>query len=180
MWKNRKLYFMMLSLACFIAMGVCVIVNTAVSGTITWAMYPLTAIPFGWALSSLLLIRRWGILLSLTALTVCVFPFLYVTDKISPASGWFWPMGGPVTIAGLAALWVIFLLFRFTRMRIWYKGALAVFLMTAVVSPVINYHIACYVGTLGEEWLDIFINIFAGTAAAATLGIVGYARGKKQ
>ena len=175
--KIRKLAFISFSLACFVAAGTCVIVDTAVNRRITWAAYPLLSLAFAWAVSLPLLAKKHVVLLSLGALTALLLPYLFLLSKLTPVTDWFVPIGLPSAIAGSAAAWLLLLLFRYTKINMWYKEAASVFLLVSVVSPVINYFVDLYTGDYPFAW-DRLINVFAGIAAAGVLMVVGYTRSR--
>jgi peptidoglycan/LPS O-acetylase OafA/YrhL len=175
--KNNKLIFMIFTLACFVAAGVCLIVDMASNQQITWAVLPLLSIAFGWAALSPLSVKKHGILLSLCAVTLLTLPYLYLLNRIITTIDWFVPIGLPSAIAGIIALWVLFSLFRFAKMNIWGKLALSIFLLGAVISPVVNYFVDKHTGQNPFSW-DIFLTIMVAVAASAVLGISGYMKSK--
>ncbi|MCL2488731.1 MAG: hypothetical protein FWE80_08615 [Oscillospiraceae bacterium] len=177
MIKSRKLIFMLFTLACFIAMGTCLIVDIAINQQITWAAYPLLSIPFCWIILSPLLIKRYGKILAPCVLTLAVLPFLYFLAPITPAGDWFLPLGLPSAVAGIISGWMLYVLFLFTKINIWYKSAVSVFLLGVIVSPVISHFADAYAGT-EPSFLSYFINIFSCAIVSAILGILGYQKTK--
>ena len=177
--KNRKLIFMSFSLACFVAIGVCLIVNIAIDRQITWGAYPLVSIPFGWAVCSPALVKKHGMKLLLCSLTLLSLPYLYCISKITPATGWFIPLGLPSAIVGIISAWSLFLLFRYARICVWYKAAISVFWLGVVIAPAVNYFADTYVGGDPFSW-DRLLNAFACAVASAVLGILGYGRSKSK
>ena len=141
MYKNSKLVFGSFSFACVIAILTCMIVNFAIDRQITWAAYPLLAVPFGWLVLSPLTIKKYGAALSLFSLTLFTLPFLYVLDRLTPVESWFIPLGIPSAIVGAIAAWLFFLLFRFVKINAWYKSAITVFIAGVLVNPAINYFV---------------------------------------
>lgn len=171
--KNRKLFFLIFTLICFIAIGVSLIVDVAINKQVTWAMYPLISVVFGWALLSSLLAKKHGIFLSLTSLTLLILPYLYFLSQITPVTDWFIPVGLPSAIAGIVAIWILFLLFRFTKINIWYKSAITVFILCVGISPAFNYFMDIYMG-YEPFTLDRVISVFSCIIVTAVIGIVGY------
>jgi hypothetical protein len=176
--KNNKLIFMIFSLACFVAAGVCLIVDMALNRQITWAVCPLLSIAFGWAALSPLSAQKHGVLLSLGAVTLLILPYLYLLSKITAAMDWFAPIGLPSAIVGIIALWILFFLFRLAKMNIWGKLAISVFLLGAVTGPVVNYFVDTHMGQNPFSW-DMFLTVVAAVAASAVLGILGYVKSKQ-
>lgn len=175
--KNDKRLFMLFTLACVVAIGVCLIVNMAIDQQITWAAYPLLSVPFGWAMFSTLLIKKHGIIYFLCALTVLALPYLYLISKVTPVTDWFMPIGLPAALAGILAIWILFPLFRFVKMNAWYKAAFSVFLLGVVAGTIISYFIDVYLQMEPFKWYR-YIDIFSCLVAAAALAIVGYKKSK--
>ena len=173
--KMRKLIFMSFSLLCFIAAGVCLIVNIAIDRQITWAAYPLISIPFGWAVLAPVLVKNRGMTFLLCSLSLLAFPYLYFLSKITPVTDWFLPLGLPSAVAGVITCWFMFFLFCFIKTNIWYKAAISVFWLGVIVSSIINYFVDIYVGDNPFRWNNL-LNIFACVIAAAVLGILGYSK----
>jgi len=174
---NKKLIFMLFTLACFIAMGVCLIVDMAITKQITWSAYPLISIPFGWIAVSPLFIKKYGKILCPCALTLLILPYLYFLEKITPVSDWFFTLGLPSAVIGIVVGWIIYFLFRFIRINIWYKVAISVFLAGVVASPIINHFVNAYTQT-EPSFLNDFINVFSCIIVSAILGILGYRKTK--
>jgi len=173
MLKNKKLIFMLFTLACFVAMGVCLIVDMAITKQITWSAYPLISIPFGWVAVSPLLIKKYGKILCPCVLTLSVLPYLYFLEKVTPVSDWFFPLGLPSAVTGIVVGWVIYFLFRFIRISIWYKASICVFIAGVIASPITNHFVNAYTQT-EPSFLNNFINVFSCIVASAILGIFGY------
>ena len=176
--KNKKLIFMIYSLSCFVAAGICVIVNVAINRQITWAAYPLLSIAFGWAVFIPLLAKKHRIILILCTLTLLVLPYLYLLSKITPATDWFIPVGFPSAVIGIIALWILLPLYLFAKMNILYKSAISVFLLGVFGSTAINYFVDIYVKTNPFTW-DRYLSIFSCIVCSAVLGILGYMRSKR-
>jgi len=175
--KSKKLLFMIFTLVCFLAAGVCLIVNMAINQQITWAAYPILSISFGWAVLSLLFVKKHGIILLFCALTLLLPPYLYFISKITPVTDWFMPIGLPSAIAGIIASWILFLLFRLVKINIWYKLAISVFLLGVVISPIIVHFVELYLEAEPSHWYS-FLKAFICIIASAVLGMLGFRKSK--
>ena len=173
--RVSKAIFMAFTLMCLAAAGVCVIVDLALNRGVTWAAYPLLAIPFGWLAAAPLIFGKPAT--SLLALTALAFPFLFLLEKVTPVTGWFHQVGMPSAIAGAAFVWAFYLMFRYAKISLWFKSAAAVFLGGAVLSPVINYFADSFTG-YDRGFLESFVSIFSSVAVAVLLGVLGYIRRK--
>ena len=175
--KNKKLIFMVYTLSCFIAAGVCLIVDIAINRQITWAAYPLLSIAFGWTLLSSLLVKKHKIVSLLCALTLLILPYLYLLSKITPVTDWFLPIGLPSAIAGIIAMWILLPIYLFTKINILNKSAISVFLIGAV-NVAVDYFTDTALGINPFGW-ERWLSIFGCIIAAAVLAILGYIKSKK-
>jgi len=173
MSKNKKILFMIYALACFIAIGVCLIVDFALTRTITWSGIAIASIALGWCVTLPMFLNRFQLTLSLLTLSGLVFPFLwYIAEVTSPVS-WFFKLGIPVGGIGVILMWLIYLLFRFFKIHILYKSAVSVFISTVIASPFINHIIASYTAE-NVSLLNDIVNIFSGITVTIILVILGY------
>ena len=178
-YKTRKTIFMCFSLACFIAAVVCLIVDLAISKRITWATYPLVSIAFGWAVLTPLLAKKHGVALMLCSLTLFNLPYLFLMSKITPATDWFVPVGLPSAVAGVVSVWLLLLLFRYVKIKMWYKASIAIFWCGVVASTVINYYVNKYEGA-DPFSLSTILSASLCIIASAALGIIGYKKPKQK
>jgi len=177
MSKSQKFIFISFSILCIAAIIACIIVNYAIDRKITWSIYPILSIPFGWLLFMPLIIKKHGLLLSLCSLTLITLPYLFLLEKITPVRHWFLPLGIPSAIAGVITIWVLYLLYRFLKINLWYKIAVTVFLSGVITSPIIDYYVDTF---LYEEprWLDSIINIASCIIVSVALFLLGRKRSK--
>jgi hypothetical protein len=99
---HEKLFIMreVVTVCLAIAAGSAVAINFLVSGSITWAFYPVAAIVFIWLCVGLPLYlpRHPGIVLAAAA--IGLLGFLGVLDLIDgPSTHWFLPLGLPLALA---------------------------------------------------------------------------------
>jgi hypothetical protein len=175
MSKAKPILFMIFTLMCFIAAGICLIVDFALTRSITWSGISIASIVLGWFIICPLLFNKFQIPLSLATLSVVIFPYLWYIARITSPVSWFSTLGIPIGIIGIAFIWIIYLLFRLIKIHILYKSAVAVFLSTVIASPIINHIVAFYTVETAPLLQDI-VNIFAGITVTALLAIWGYKR----
>lgn len=97
---------------------VCAIVDVAVTNSISWSLYPISSALFVWCLLFPILYRgKRGILLSMLMLTVLIFPFLLVIDRISDAEGFVLRIGGVAAVIALVFLWIAILIMKGFKKR---------------------------------------------------------------
>jgi hypothetical protein len=169
---------MIFSLICVIAIGVPTIVNVAVAKTFTWAAYPTLGVTMAWLLMlPVLLLKKHGVLLGLTLLTLTIWPFLYLIEKFS-GGDWFVPIGLPAAAIGVVTLWLAYAIFRFIKWNMWYKLALITPLL-CLLSQLINALIYRFADD-EQSIISIVTNVFACVVLSLTLVIIGYATTKRQ
>lgn len=173
---NRKTIYMLFSMMCVIAVGVCVIVDVALNNNITWAWYPIISVVCGWLIATPGFFKKYA--LSLLTATMAVNPFLYLLNLITPVKDWYFKLGLPAALTGIAFAWIIYLMIRFLKINIWYKAAISVFLGGVAVSPVIDYFVNRF---LQQEMslLSLVTNIFSCVVTSAAFFIAGHIKNKK-
>jgi len=169
---------MLFSLACFITAGVCLIVDSAINRQVSWSIFPLMSIAFGFLVLSPLLLKKHGLLISMGAASLLAAPYLYLMNLITPGGDWFRPVGLPCAVIGIIALWVFYCLFRFVKINLWYQLAIDFFLSLVIVSPAIDYFISRYLNA-PTDWLSLIIHVFAGITASILFAVMGYAKNHK-
>ena len=171
---DKKVCFIIFTVLCIIAIGVCIIVDFALNKQITWAAYPILSVIVGWLILFPLIYRKYTI--SLCLLFVTVIPFLYFLNKITPEPDWFYGMGVPISIVGIVMVLVTYLLFRFAKINIWYKLAITVFL-AGIVSAIIDYIVDDFLRT-NTSLIITIINFLSCLLIAVLLWITGYLKNK--
>ena len=172
-----KLIFKIFSVACLVAIFTCLIVNFAIDRSITWALYPLLSVPFGWLVLTPLVVRRFGIPFTLCSFMIFVMPYLFLLEKITPVDNWFVGIGIPAAIVGVPFIWITYLLFRFLKISLWFKAAITVFLGGVVASPIINHYVNVFTNET-PSFFNRFINVFPCIVVTVLLVIMGVRRKK--
>jgi len=144
MSKSRKFIFSSFSIACIVAILTCFIVDYAINGYVSWSVYPLLSVVLGWLVLCPLLIKKRGVLLSLCSLTLFTLPYLFLLEKTTPVTDWFMPLGIPSAAVGIPAVWAIALVFRYLKISLWYKSAVAVFIAGVLANFIISYNVDMY------------------------------------
>jgi len=183
MFKNKNLWFMLFmlfALVCFVAIGTCLIVDVAVTGTMTWSGLTVASILFVWCVALPFFFSKRQVAWSLSIFTVLVLPFLWYLGEETVSVSWFMKLGLPLGIMSVGLAWLMYALFRFVKIHMLYRAAVTVLLVTVVANPIIHHLVGEFTGEKAALLISI-INIFSGVVAAAVLGIVGYCktRGKQ-
>jgi len=166
--------FLILTLLCIVAAGVCGIADFANHEAITWSAFVICSVMLAWAVMlPLFLSRGKRLLLSLATLSVLINPFLYFVDRSISARSWFLPIGLPVAITGIASLWIAVALFRFVKVNKWYLTAGIVAVLGFVTDNVLISCINRFAGTPLSLLVNI-ISIFSLAVVGLILLIIGY------
>ncbi len=102
----NRVVFILFSAALFIAVMVCLICNLAISGTLTWSLIPVSSIAFAWAITFPGIISgRKGILLSLSALSILIVPYLLLLSRLTKVREVF-TIGSAIAVISIVFLWI--------------------------------------------------------------------------
>jgi len=176
----RKIAFMGIVMLCLIGMGVPMVVNLAVSGAITWALYPILANAYAIAVCTPLLAKRNSAALWLASASAFTLPFLYFLDILTPGREWFMGLALPIYAINVIAVWICFFIAKRAKNK-WLGSALIVFISCVIISPVVNLLVLNFIRQFAAvsamgTWLDIAITVTVGIVVAAVLLIVGFSK----
>lgn len=172
MTRHGRTLWILSSVLLLLGAAASAIVNLAVSGTLSWALYPLLCIAFAWVVLTLLCLGgRHRVQYALGALCLLVFPFLMLLDAISPVHGWARAIGFPC--AGISVLYIagVYATVRHTRWNGWTRAA-------AIVAGAVPVSLVSQVAAsryLGEpvHW-TVGLDAVICLAIAALLLFAGY------
>ncbi|MDO5844139.1 MAG: DUF6320 domain-containing protein [Methanocorpusculum sp.] len=117
-----------ISILVIIAVFVCIVCNFAVNNSMTWMVYPVTSILFGWiVIMPVLYYKKDGVKYSLGLITTFGLLFMLILEQWSGIVGWFIPLAVPIFIASVIYGWILYFLFRKKRNPI-YLIAVIIFL----------------------------------------------------
>jgi hypothetical protein len=169
--NNRKIWALVFSLLCMMAVGICAIVNIAAENAFTWAIYPAISVFFGWLVLLPIIAKPNGFFQGLVMFTVLAGPFMMSVAGVSDNYSWLMSTGLPITAVGLAALWASYSLVRFAKTNSWNKAALVV-LTFGSAGQLINL-IAKNPITNETYWFSMFTSITACIVIGIALAIIG-------
>lgn len=136
---KNKIISALYSAALLLGIGVCLICDIAITGSFTWSPIPISSIVLAWVISfpSILWGKR-GMFASLLAISVFVFPYLFLLSRL--VNIWeVFSVGSAVAAASIAFLWVIAAILKHN----WKRGKLAalgsVFLSAIPFQLIINW-----------------------------------------
>ncbi|WP_214483986.1 helix-turn-helix domain-containing protein [Bacillus sp. SM2101] len=163
------------TIACLLGIFISMICDIAISGTFTWSLYPITAIPYAWLIIiPLFQFKRYKVFISLLSLSIFIIPFLVILSNIIGGTKLMLPLGIPVALIAISYMWGIFLLFSITKANKWYMASISV-LLVIPVSFLINNIIA---KNLNEPIIDTWDILSLGVLGIIT--IILFLKGKKQ
>ena len=94
------------------------VINTAVSGKLTWAPFPIVSMAFAWLVFfPVLKAGKKGLFGALLALSVFILPFLYVLSRLLKSNGNILAAGAPTAALSVVFLWSVFALFKRLKTR---------------------------------------------------------------
>jgi transcriptional regulator with XRE-family HTH domain len=167
--KLSDLFFTLLSFTFLTGAFVSLLCNYLINGKLDWSLYPLGALIMTWLiLAPWFLFRKHKAIFSLSALLVCVFPFLFLVEYLSPVKGWI-PLAMPIVLLSIIPMYIITILWTYTKINRLYLGALASFLFGVVVNLGTN---AIVQNFLSEKGRNISVPITAASFALLTIVLV--------
>ncbi len=174
----RMMYSIILSSVSLLGIIVCTICNFAITGYLTWALFPISSILFAWVITIPMLISSSrGPLISLTLFSLLIIPFLFILERIIGVNGLIMPIGIRVSVVGIIYLWIIYLLFAKTRLQAYISAAVSV-IIALPAGIWINYTISKLIGEPLTDIWDILTYFILISISVLTL-VIGYARCKK-
>ena len=163
---------------CFIGVLVCIICDRAVFGALSWSLIAAGSIVFGW-LVLIPVVRLWekGIWGSLAALSVFIFPYIGMLDRLIPETILFsvavW--AAPAGIVYLCAVYGLFTLLK----RKWLAAGITA-VLTFPVMLLLNWVLAGLLGTAFLDSWDWLTFLTIGAAAVVFFGLDFCARNKRR
>lgn len=135
--------------------GICAICDYAICGALTWSLYPILSLVFASGLILPLLMHGGkGLLYSLIAFSLSIFPFLFLLGLILPECPLFLPIALRMAGIALAFFWCVFALFR--RLAPHHSRALAYSMLLCIpVNLAVNFCLSRLIDTPMFDGWDI-------------------------
>lgn len=173
--KLKRLISDIFSLYCLIAIVVCIICDLALSGSLTWSLYPLYSILFAWLVAAPAMYgKHRPVRGSLIALSVFILPFLLALHALVDTNGLLLSLGIGVTLLALCFLWLIYWLYFLIKSSVWHYAAAAALASLPFVF-LINLVVSRALATPLFESLDV-LDYGVPLLAACTLYLIGQKR----
>lgn len=149
----RALFIAAISALSFLGITICMICDLAITGSLTWSLYPVSALVYTWLITTPAIIySRKGAVISLLCISLFTIPFLYVLEIIIGRNGLIMPLATPVFILSVIYLWIAYFIIAKTKWPKYISAATAVF-VGIPVSVGINFIIA---RRIGEPIIDVW------------------------
>ncbi|MCL2427285.1 MAG: helix-turn-helix domain-containing protein [Oscillospiraceae bacterium] len=126
---------------CLLLIGIltCVIIDLAISGTLTWSFIPVSACILAWLIFvPTMRYGMKGILVSLIVFSVLVVPFFLILNNLVNTGGLLLPIGIRTSIVAIVYLWIVFGLFKLLKSKTFIAAAVSL-LLTIPFSLAINF-----------------------------------------
>lgn len=106
------------SVLLMIGIVVCAICDIAITGQFTWSLYPISSCALAWlVLFPIIKYGEKGLRNSLLALSIFIIPYLYVLHLLIENNGYLLSMGIPIAIASIIYSWIVYAIYKLTRLR---------------------------------------------------------------
>lgn len=147
----RAVFATAFSLLLFLGIVVCIICDMALTGALTWSLFPISSIIFAWFVL-FPVVRRGadGVTAALIWLSALILPFLYILARLIPSQPLVFPIGARMALISLPFLWAVFALFKRLRGRRHLAAALSL-LLSIPLSLLVN---ACLFYMIDEPFFD--------------------------
>ncbi len=135
--RNRRqikgIVFMLVTLSCLIAIGVCFICDFAINRKLWWSVIVIGSIVYGWAiLIPLFGAKRRHVFWSLIVTCIGIVPYLYLLYRLI-GERLIFTMGSVISMISIAAIWGFYILFK----NLWHRRWMAFGLFFLAVIPVV-------------------------------------------
>lgn len=115
--KKNKIYFIIFTVICLIAVTVCAICDLAISKSLTWSLICITSIIFTWLiLLPSMILKKKIVFTTLLLLTIFIIPFLYILSVLIKHTEVL-SIGTIMSVIGILYLWSIVGIFQRLKHR---------------------------------------------------------------
>lgn len=162
----RRMVGTIFSIVMLLGIVVCMICNFAVTGALTWSLYPISSIIFVWAVTFPLIVHQQkGMLISLCSVTVLLCPFIWVLSRLTGV-GMVFVAGWRISAAVILYLWIVYVTMKIWRKRKWFAAGIAIFggiILCIVINLIVS---ALFAASVTDVW-DIIAYVIMGILAVS-------------
>ena len=157
---------------------VCILCNSVISKKLDWSLYVVGGEVMAWFfLAPFLLRKKHALVLSLTALTILIVPFLFLLDSLVPTHNVIFPFVFPILLICIVSLWILALLFIYTKIRRIFLVAICFILVGVIDNLLLNRFCQQYFH-LDNTNISVWISALSCGFIAVLLFISGISKGK--
>lgn len=152
--------------ACLLGIFITMVCNIAISGNLSWSLYPILSIPFAWLI--IIPVFQFGkhkIAISLASISIFITPFLFILNKIIGSTTSILPIGIPVALVAIAYIWCVYILFIINKTEKYNMAAFST-LLGIPIYFLINYIVTKYTK---ESMVDVWDILSYGILAMASV-----------
>lgn len=173
----KNIFTIVFSVMLLIGMVVCTICDLAISGTLSWSLYPTGSIIFTWLVFfPVVKFGKKGILGTIISLSILIIPYIFFLNFLIKTSRLLLPIGIGVSIISIVYIWIVFAVFKVLKNR--KMSASAISLLLGIPTEfLITY---CLTKYINEPMFDVwdFISIAVMVITALLLFIGDFKRNK--
>lgn len=149
----QSVFTRVFSIAMFLSLVLCLIIDVATSQGVSWSLYPISSIVLTWCiLMPLFKYGKKGLWISLVSLSLLIIPFLYIINRLVGHYPLIMPIGIKVSLISIVYLWSLYFIFKKMKERKMMAASLSL-LFAIPLHLVINFIVSHY---LLEPILDIW------------------------
>lgn len=169
----RNILSVVFSAFLFIGIVVCTICDLAISGSLSWSLYPIGSIIFAWIVFfPIIRFGKKGMSGSLIFLSILILPFIFFINFLVQSNQLLLPIGITVSVISIVFLWAVFAVFKIFRRK--KLTASAISLLLAVPTQfLITYSLSKYIN---EPIFDVwdFLSVAVMVLTALLLFIIQF------
>lgn len=133
-------YIYAFTILIFVAVIVCILCNIAINHHMSWLVYPVLSLLFGWGVLMPLIYRgKDGVLHSLGLFSALILPYLLILEQWTSSVRWFISIAFPITFSVILLIWIAYFIQKFGK-YIWKKLSLLV-LIGGILSLLLNLYL---------------------------------------
>jgi len=164
----------LISMIFILAGFICLLCNFVINHTINWSLYPVGAMLLVWlTVAPWFLLTKHKPVLSFTALTISLIPYLFLIERLSSAKGWVVTFALPILGITLPGLLIVVLLFSYTKINHISLSAFVVFIFGVLANLGINAFVQNYLHNQNQPNISVTITAVSFVLLSIILAVIG-------
>ena len=171
----------LISMIFILAGFICLLCNFIINRTFNWSLYPVGAMLLVWlTVAPWFLLTKHRPVLSFTAFTISLIPYLFLIERLSAAKGWVVPFALPILGITLPGLLIVVLLFSYSKISRIFLSALAVLIFGVFVNLGINAFVQNYLHQQNQPNISVPITASSFVLLSIILAVIGIIQRRKR